>query len=141
MALPFLDTNVILRHLLQDHPDFSPRATAYLTRIAKEEIKVRTADTVILEAVFTLQRTYHYSKDQIRQALLPIIDLPALRLPGRRRLHKALALYHDLNISFNDAYYAVLLMQEMGLTEVISFDRDFDRVPGVERREPNRDGT
>jgi predicted nucleic acid-binding protein len=30
MALPFLDTNILLRHLSQDHPDHSPRATALL---------------------------------------------------------------------------------------------------------------
>ena len=30
--LPFLDTNILLRHVVQDHPDFSPKATALLRR-------------------------------------------------------------------------------------------------------------
>jgi len=28
MAMPFLDSNIFLRHLLADDPDQSPRATA-----------------------------------------------------------------------------------------------------------------
>ena len=62
MAPPFLDTNVILRHLLADHPEQSPAATAFLERIEQGEIKVFTADTVIFEAVFTLERHYQHPR-------------------------------------------------------------------------------
>ena len=61
-SLPFLDTNVLLRHLRADNAEHSPRATAYLERIEREELKVRTADTVIFETAFTLERTYHRRK-------------------------------------------------------------------------------
>ena len=55
-GLPFLDANIILRHLLQDLPDQSPRATAFIRRIEAGELTVRTTDTVIFEAVFVLER-------------------------------------------------------------------------------------
>ena len=58
MALMFLDTNILLRHLLQDHPEQSPRATAYLARIEEGELRARIADAVIFETVFALQRHY-----------------------------------------------------------------------------------
>ncbi len=133
--LPFLDTNVFLRHLRADHPEHSPRATAYLERIERKELKVRTADTVIFEAVFTLERTYRQSKAAIRDALLPLIELPGIMLPRKRRLRTAFTFYVDLNISFADAYHAAL-MQEQRLTEVVTFDRHFDRIPGITRVEP-----
>ena len=139
MALPFLDTNVLLRHLLQDHPQQSLRATAYLARIEHGEIKVRTADTVVFEAVFTLQRQYGVSKEEIRNNLLPILELPGIVLPGKRRLRKVFDLYVDLNLPFADAYH-VALMQRLGLRHIISFDKEFDRVPGVTRVEPGEDG-
>ena len=53
---PFLDANIILRHILGDHPDHSPRATAYFGQIARGELTVRTTDTVVFEAVYALQR-------------------------------------------------------------------------------------
>ena len=50
MAKQFLDTNMLLRHFLQDHPDQSPRATAYLARVENRELQVCTSDIVIFEA-------------------------------------------------------------------------------------------
>ncbi len=130
MALPFLDTNVLLRHLLQDHAEQSPRATAFLTRIEAGEAKARLADTVVFETVFTLQRHYKQSKADIRENVLPLIELPGMVLPGKRRFRAAFDLYVDLNLPFADAYHASL-MQSLGLSEVITFDEDFDRIPGM----------
>ncbi len=135
MALPFLDTNILLRHLLQDHPDHSPRATAYLRRVEEGTIKVRTAETVIFETVFTLQRLYKQPKAAIRDALLPLIELPGMVLPGKRRFRRAFALYVDQNLPFADAYHAAL-MQSLKLTEIVSFDGDFDKIAGITRVEP-----
>src|SRR5579859_4320725 len=103
MASPFLDTNILLRHLLDDHPNHSPRAKAYLTRIEQGEIRVRTSDTVIFETVFTLQRRYRSSRSEIRDNLLPLIELPGVDLPGKRAYRKVFDLYVNLNIPFADA--------------------------------------
>jgi len=135
MALPFLDTNILLRHLLQDHPEQSPRATAYLARIELGEIKVRTADTVVFETVFTLQRQYGHPKAAVRDNLLPLLELPGIVLPGKRGLRKVFDLYVERNLSFIDAHH-VVLMQQLGLDHIVSFDKQFDRVPGVTRVEP-----
>lgn len=135
MAQAFLDTNILLRHLLQDHPDQSPRATAYLARIERGEIEVYTADTVVFEAVFTLQRHYEVSRSRIRDNLLPLLQLPGVVLPGKQRFHKVFALYVEQTLPFADAYH-VVLMEHLGLSQIVSFDTDFDRVPGISRREP-----
>jgi predicted nucleic acid-binding protein len=135
MALPFLDTNILLRHLLADEPDQSPRATAYLESIERGERRVRTADTVVFEAVYVLQKTYSVPRVEVRDKLLALVDLPGVVLPGKRRLHRVFNLYVDLNLSFADAYHAVL-MDRLHLTEIITYDRGFDRVPGVLRQEP-----
>ncbi len=134
-SLPFLDTNVLLRHLRADNAEHSPRATAYLERIEREELKVRTADTVIFETVFTLERSYRQPKAAIRDALLPLIALPGIVLPRKRRFQTAFTFYVDLNISFADAYHAALMVEQK-LTEVVTFDHHFDRIPGITRVEP-----
>lgn len=132
---PFLDTNVILRHLLHDIPSQSERASHYIAEIEQGSRRVRVAETVILEAVFVLQRTYKVPKQEIADALLTLLELPGLILPGKRLFRSAFAYYVNLNISFGDAYH-VALMHSLHIDEVISFDRDFDRVPGVSRQEP-----
>ena len=135
MALPFLDTNVILRHVLQDHQDFSARATAYIAGVERGEAHARTSDFVVLEVVFTLQRQQHWTKTAVRDAVLPLLELSGIVLPGKRRFQAVFDLYVNLNISFADAYH-VVLMKRLGLTEVVSFDREFERVPGIVRTEP-----
>ncbi|HEX3036581.1 MAG TPA: PIN domain-containing protein [Thermodesulfobacteriota bacterium] len=135
MALVFLDTNVILRHLLQDHPDQSPKATAFLSRVENNEIQVRISELVIFEIIFTLQRQYKKSKQMIRENFLPLLMMPGILIARKRRWRKIFNLYVDLNIPFADAYHAVL-MEGLKLKEIVSFDRDFDRIPGIIRAEP-----
>jgi len=130
-----LDTNVLIRHLTADHPEQSPRASAFLRRVEAGQVRVWTTWAVVFEAVFTLERVYRRSKAEVRDALVPLLELPGLRLPGKRRLRRVLDLYVDLNLPFADAYHAVW-MEERGISEIISFDRDFDRIPGIVRREP-----
>ena len=136
MAGPLIDTNVFVRHLTQDHADYSPKASAFLARIERGELSANAAEIGIFEAVFTLERAYRASKASIREGLLPLIDMPALLLSGKQRLRRAFELYVDRNMSFGDAYH-VALMEQLGIEEIASFDRDFDRVPGVRRVEPS----
>ncbi|MBI4728519.1 MAG: PIN domain-containing protein [Acidobacteria bacterium] len=132
MSLVFLDTNVLLRHLLQDHPEQSPKATAFLAHVESGDVRARTSDTVVFETVFTLQRHYGVPREEIRDALLPLIELPALVLPGKRRLRKVFGLYVEHGLPFADAYHAAL-MERLGLDEIATFDDHFDRVHGIRR--------
>lgn len=134
-APPFLDTNILLRHLLGDHPDHSPRATAYIDRIERGQIRVRTSITVVFEAVYVLERPFRRSKAKIREGVFDVIELPGIILPEKREVGAAFARYVELNIPFADAYHAVLCLERTPAV-IISFDRDFDRVPGLRRTEP-----
>jgi predicted nucleic acid-binding protein len=133
--MPFLDTNVLLRHLLGDHPEQSPRATACLARVERGEVEAHLSDLVIFETVFTLQRHYHQPKAKIREVLLPLIELPGMILRGKRHFREVFDLYVDLNLPFADAYHAVL-MKRRKLDEIVTFDAEFDRIPGLRRLEP-----
>lgn len=134
-TFPFLDTNILLRHLLADHPRQSPRATAFLARIERGDIKAHVSELVVFETVFTLQRHYRQAKTSIRDAVLPLLELPGVLMPGKRRFREAFNLYVNLNLPFADAYHAVL-MKRLKTTEVVTFDRHFDRIPGLRRLEP-----
>ncbi len=135
MPPPLLDTSVLLRHFTGDNADHSPRASALVARISAEEVVVRITDQVIFEAAFTLERTYKIPKSEIRDALLDFIDLPAVVLPGKQLWPKIFDLYARTSLSIVDAYHAVT-MERLGITEIISFDKDFDRIPGITRVEP-----
>ncbi len=131
----FLDTNILLRHLLQDHQDHSPRATAYLKRIEGGEVQVETSDIVVFETVYVLERSYRQPKTMIRDIVLPLLELPGIVLRGKRRLRRVFDIYVERNLPFADAYH-VAHMEQRRLAEIVSFDTEFDRVPAVHRIEP-----
>jgi predicted nucleic acid-binding protein len=106
MKLSFLDTNTFLRHLLQDDPIHSPKASAFLKRIEEGLLEARTSETVIFETVFTLQKVYRQPKAAIRDTLLPLLELPG-----------------------------IVLLEQLNLTETVSFDTDFDRIKGITRKQ------
>jgi predicted nucleic acid-binding protein len=140
-GLPLLDTNLILRHILGDHPNHSARATALFTRIARGQLAVRTTDIVVFEAVYALQRLYQVPRADIRTQLLALLELDGIVLPGKRSYRRMFNLYvANPGLSFADCFHAVLL-RRLGLTEIVSFDRGFDRLPAVTRREPDLGGS
>ena len=131
-----LDTNVILGHVLADAPDQSPRATALIRTIERGEATVRLADTVVFEAVFTLEKLYRVPRSAIRDALEPILLLPGVILPGKTAYRRVFNLYVGrAGLSFADCYH-VVLAQRLRLAGIISFDRELGRVPGITRIEP-----
>jgi uncharacterized protein len=135
VALPLLDTNVVLRHLLQDHPDHSPRATALFARIRAGELAAHISGTVLTETIFTLERAYKIGKPAICDAVFALLSEPNLVLSGKDRWRRVLDIYLDSRVSLGDAQQ-LELMEHMGLSEIISFDADFDRLDGVTRIEP-----
>src|SRR3954451_18378399 len=139
MSEQFLDTIIFLRHLLGDDPAQSPRATAYFRAIDQGRSRARISDIVIFEVVFTLERGYRRSKAEIQSAVLPLLELPGLVLEGKRKFRDVFRLYVEQNISFADAYH-VVMMRKLGLTEAISFDRDFNRIDTIQRVEPDTSG-
>jgi predicted nucleic acid-binding protein len=131
-----LDTNVLLRHVLQDHPDHSPRATALFSSIEQGERAVRIADTVVFEAAFTLEKVYRVPREAIRDALQPILDLPSVVLPGKRLFAEVFSLYvANPGLSFADCYH-LSLTKQLGLRSIVSFDQRLGSVSGVTRSEP-----
>lgn len=132
---PLVDTNIFLRHLRQDHPDYSRRASAYFEQIARGDLVVETSLPVVFETVYTLQRFYQQPKAAIRDNVLPLLELPGVRLQHMRRIRRTFDLYVSYNLSLADAYQAALVL-EQGHPALVSFDRNYDRVPGVPRVEP-----
>ncbi|MBI2323120.1 MAG: PIN domain-containing protein [Chloroflexi bacterium] len=71
-----------------------------------------------------------------RLGLLGRLASSGLQLPKKRLYLRALDLYtaHPF-LDFGDALAAAHI-QGQGLTEILSYDSDFERLPGVQRIEP-----
>lgn len=135
MARAFLDTNVVLRFLTQDNLEQAERARALLLDAENGQTELVTCEGVIVEVVQVLssQALYGLPRADIREHLDTIIGLPRVKLPNKGAHLRALELYvqHPF-LDFVDALQ-VAHMERQGITEIASFDRDFDRIPGIRR--------
>ena len=137
MTLPFLDSNILLRHLTNDDPERGQACFSLMQMIERGELSAWISELVIAEVVFVLsnKNTYNLPRETICDLLLPLISLPGLKLPHKRLYRRIFELYITLSIDYIDAYH-VALMEQRGSTEVLSYDKHFDRVDGIQRREP-----
>ena len=137
MIARFLDTNILLRHLTRDDEAKAQACRELLRRLEQGEDTAVTNNVVIFEAVYILESPRHYglSRNRIRQILEPLIGLRGLRLPSKSLYTRAFDLFCSTGISFADAYNAAY-MEARGISEVYSYDTDFDRLGGIRRVEP-----
>lgn len=137
MELHFLDTNVVLRHITQDNPQQAQQARALLRQVEAGTLTITTCEGVIVEIVQVLSsRTlYNLPRAEIRTHLGTILTLRGLKLPHKRAYLRALDLYatHPF-LDFVDALN-VAHMERAKIRTIWSFDRDFDRINAVTRRE------
>jgi predicted nucleic acid-binding protein len=137
MTMPFVDTDIIIRLLTGDDVAKQAAAQALFDAVAAGQMTVAAPDTIIADAVFVLGSPYVYKlpRPQIRDMLAPLVALPHLRLPNRRILLRALDVYAATRLDFGDAMLVASMEQRVS-TKLFSWDREFDRVPGIQREEP-----
>ncbi|MCL4546041.1 MAG: type II toxin-antitoxin system VapC family toxin [Chloroflexi bacterium] len=133
----FLDTNIFLRHLLNDDPSKSAACFRLIAAIEEGKQSGWTTDLVIAEVVFVLsnKKTYHPSREKIRDLLLPLTHLRNLKAAYKKPYDRVFELYTTVPIDYIDCYHAALLEKRQE-PELYSYDIDFDTLPGITRREP-----
>lgn len=134
-TMRFLDTNILLRYFTGDNLEMAESARRLLAIIQRGEEKVVTSPLVVFETVFTLQRTYGVSRERIGSMVGAIISLPGIRFAEKRLCLEALDVFVQHRISFADAY-TVVHMKARGITEIYSWDSDFDKIEDVRRVVP-----
>lgn len=137
--MKFLDTNVILRYLTGDDEAKAADCYRLFQRVQQGDEELLTGETVVSETAYVLSSSrlpYQLTHEEIRERLLPILTLRGIRLPQKQVCLNALDIYAAFPFfDFEDAL-AVAHMEHSGVTEIVSYDRDFDRAPGVQRVEP-----
>ena len=132
----FVDINIIIRHLAADSAVHSPAATALFGRMARGEEPGWTSHLAIAEVIWVLRGpTYGAERGNLAVTLADFLLTSGVRVQDRELLLDALTIYGGTNLSFIDSYHAALVAGA-ALPELYSFDKGFDRMPGITRIEP-----
>lgn len=131
-----LDTNVIIRLVTADDKIKQEKAARFFETIKEGKVTAFIHDVIFAETVFVLvsKKLYSLPKNKIQALLLPIVSLTNIKFNNKKKIKRALELFVRYDIDFEDALIAT--DAENKRIGILSFDRDFKKIPSVISNEP-----
>lgn len=137
MDKQFIDTNVIVRPIASGSADQGAKAQRFLRRLEQGIESAELIEAILVESVNVLSSPalYGLPRGTVSTYLIDFIAFPGVQIPHKASCIRALELWAATRLDFPDALL-VAHMERTGAAAVVSFDRDFDHIPGITRREP-----
>ncbi|MCA9371491.1 type II toxin-antitoxin system VapC family toxin [Candidatus Woesebacteria bacterium] len=111
-----VDANIVLRFLLNDHPQLSQKAKAIITKST-----IFIDETVIAEVIWVLESFYELKKTDIVKNMSIFISFKHIESENKERIMQALNYYSLYNISYIDAW--LLALRKDKKTTLATFDK------------------
>jgi predicted nucleic-acid-binding protein len=124
-----IDTNLLVRHLVQDDEAQAKLADGFLQRNCTAEDPGFVNSIVLCELVWTLERTYGYARSDIARMLDNLFITRELHIENRPLAISALGRFKSSNIEFSDALICEGNIAA-GCTATATFDRKAARQAG-----------
>lgn len=122
----FLDSNIILRHFLQDIPEQSEKAGRIIEEIEKGERVGFVSVLVVNELIWILKRFYNLKRREYIPQILKILQINNIKVVEVKKevLITILERMKKREVDFTDVY----LHQIAGKHRVVSFDQDIEKL-------------
>ena len=126
------DANVFLRFLRNDHAEHSPAAKRLIEEAAAGTVILRVPEIVVADIFYTLTAPMMKipRADAARQ-LAALLQQSGLEVENRSRVFDILALCETKNIDYGDAALIVFAQGATQELPILSYDKDFRKVPGI----------
>ena len=126
-----LDTNVLLRLLLNDDPRQSRQAQALIDRAVSRSDPVLLTDIVLCELEWVLGAAYGVPKPEIARTLRRLLDTPVFAFLDRAAVAGALGDYETGTGDFSD-YLIGASAARAGASTTYTFDRALRHADGFD---------
>lgn len=124
-----LDTNVLVRFLVQDDPEQARIAGDTMDLLTKADPGF-VGREVLVELVWVLERAYGYDRSAISGAIDGLLSATELVIEAADDVGPALEVYRAEGFGFADLMIAAAA-RRAGATELVTFDRKAARLPNV----------
>ncbi len=123
-----IDTNVLLRHLLDDDPVQSRVSDRFLAKLTAREPGFVSL-VVLVEIAWVLRRGSTLTRTDTAGILGGLIRSPEIRMQAPREVEEALAAFERGGPGFAD-HLVASLSRAASVDRVVTFDRRASRLPG-----------
>lgn len=124
-----LDTNVLIRYVVQDDPVQSRKAVELIEQNLSELEPGFVSVVVLAEFAWVLGRAYRMADQDIAATIEGILQSDVLMVERELEVYSALSAVKEGRGSFGDALIGAL-GQRAGCTQTLTFDRGALRLPG-----------
>ena len=125
----FVDTNLIVRYLVQDHEKHANAAGRLFDACDRGDLVIVVLPVVLVECVFLLDSFYGHARGDIASALSRLISSPGVEISGAAIHLDALDRYQKTKVHFVDCLIAATATTED--VAVATFDQDFRKFNDV----------
>jgi predicted nucleic acid-binding protein len=124
-----VDTNLIVRYLVQDHEKHAKAAGRLFDACDRGEVTVVLLPAVLAECVFVLESFYKHPRADIASALSHFVSSPGVEIDEAAVQLDALARFKRTKAHFVDCVIAATAVAED--LPVATFDQDFRKFSDV----------
>ena len=117
-----LDTNILIRYLVQDEPAQAARATALIERDLSEAEPAYVSVLAMAETAWVLERVYRCESSEIAAAIERLLQLDVLRIESEQEVFTAMIALKEGRGSFADALIGAL-GTKAGCSRTLTFDK------------------
>ncbi len=128
--MPALDTNVLVRYVVQDDEAQLAAARRLIRKSIGEGQTLFVPVTVVLELEWVLRSSFEYSRDETMAILSNLFSAAELTFESERALEVALHLYRDGSADFADCLHVALAAQARELP-LWTFDKRAGKLSGA----------
>jgi len=126
-----LDTNVVIRYLVQDDKKQSAAATRFIENSLTVDTPGYINHITLCEIVWVLQRCYDVTKQQVREIIEGLLTTKQLIVENVEVTWKALRAYDANNADFCDALIGQVNIHS-GCERTVTFDKKAAYLPGFD---------
>lgn len=124
-----VDTNVIVRYLVQDHEKHSRAATKLIEACDRGEFTLVLLPVVVAECVFVLESFYGHARSEIARVLSNLLTSPGVEVAELTVYLDALNRYREHKLHFVDCVIGAKAAATG--VPVATFDGDFRKFSDV----------
>jgi predicted nucleic-acid-binding protein len=117
-----LDTNILIRYIVQDDPVQSARVTELIESDLTEENPGFVSTVAMAEAAWVLKRSYDYSDGEIAAAIERLLQIEVISVECEQQVFAAMIAVKEGQGDFADALIGAL-GKRAGCSETLTFDR------------------
>jgi len=124
-----IDTNLIVRYLVQDHEKHAKAAGRIFEACDRGDLTLVILPVVLAECVFVLESFYKHARGDIAWALSRLVSSPGIDISDTSVHLDALERYRRTKVHFVDCLIAAAAVS--GNLPVATFDQDFRKFSDV----------